>query len=185
MSMSANAEGSAFTPLTSSAAWQALVKHHQTIGHRHLRQLFADDAKRGERLHAEAAGWYLDYSKQRINDETLRLLMNLAESSGLRERRDAMFRGGTINTTEKRASLHTALRAPKKTQVFVSGKDVIPEVHAMLDRMEAFSRALRSGEWRGHNGKRIRNIVNIGIGGSDLGPVMAYEALRHYSRWRR
>ena len=181
-SATAAAAGVALPPLTSRPVWQALIKHYQTIGQQHLRQFFEEDAKRGERLHAEAAGWYLDYSKQRINDETLRLLMNMAESSGLRERRDAMFRGDPINTTEKRASLHTALRAPKEMQVFVNGKDVISEVHAMLDRMEALSRALRSGEWRGHSGKRIRNIVNIGIGGSDLGPVMAYEALRHYSQ---
>ena len=182
MSMSANTEGYLSAPLTSGAAWQALVKHHQTIGHQHLRQLFAEDGTRGERLQAEAAGWYLDYSKQRINGETLRLLLELAESNNLSERREAMFRGDAINTTERRASLHTALRTPVGTPVFVKGVDVIPEVHAMLDRMAAFSDAVRSGQWRGHSGKRIRNIVNIGIGGSDLGPVMACEALRHYSQ---
>ena len=176
------AAAAALPPLTHRPAWQALVAHHQATGHQHLRQFFAEDAQRGERLHAEAAGWYLDYSKQRINGETLRLLLDLAESSGLQERREAMFRGDAINTTEKRASLHTALRSPAGTQVFVNGADVIPEVHAMLDRMAAFSEALRNGQWRGHGGKRIRNIVNIGIGGSDLGPAMACEALRHYSQ---
>ncbi|NMM77309.1 glucose-6-phosphate isomerase [Acidovorax sp. SRB_24] len=174
--------GAALPPLTSRPAWQALVEHHQLIGHRHLRQFFAEDARRGERLHADAAGWYLDYSKQRINDQTLRLLLGLAESSGLRERIDAMFRGDPINATEKRASLHTALRAPAGAHLLVQGVDVIPEVHAVLDRMAAFADALRSGQWRGYSGKPMRNIVNIGIGGSDLGPVMAYEALRHYSQ---
>ena len=182
MSALSSAAAPALPPLTSRPAWQALAEHHQAIGQQHLRQFFAEDATRGERLHAEAAGWYLDYSKQRINDETLRLLLDLAESSRLRERREAMFRGDAINTTEKRASLHTALRAPVGTHVFVQGADVIPEVHAVLDRMAAFSDALRSGRWRGHSGKRIVNIVNIGIGGSDLGPVMGYEALRHYSQ---
>ena len=176
------AAAAALPPLTHRPAWQALVAHHQATGHQHLRQFFAEDAQRGERLHAEAAGWYLDYSKQRISGETLRLLLDLAESSGLQERREAMFRGDAINTTEKRASLHTALRSPAGTQVFVNGADVITEVHAMLDRMAAFSEALRNGQWRGHGGKRIRNIVNIGIGGSDLGPAMACEALRHYSQ---
>jgi len=168
-------------PLTSRPAWQALVEHHQRLGQCHLRQFFAEDARRGERLHAEAAGWYLDYSKQRVNDETLRLLLALAESCQLPERREAMFCGIPINTTERRASLHTALRAPAGAQVRVDGQDVVSEVHAVLQRMAAFSKAVRSGQWRGHSGRRIRNIINIGIGGSDLGPAMAYEALRHYS----
>ena len=182
MSAAATAVGAALPLLTRRPAWQALVAHHQAIGKQHLRQFFANDAQRGERLHAEAAGWYLDYAKQRINDETLRLLLALAESSGLRERRDAMFRGELINATEKRASLHTALRAPAGVQLLVQGVDVIAQVHAVLERMATFANALRSGQWRGHSGKRIVNIVNIGIGGSDLGPVMGYEALRHYSQ---
>jgi len=147
----------------------------------HLRQLFADDRTRGERMALEAVGLYLDYSKNRVTDETVRLLVQLAEDSGLRGRIDAMFRGEKINVTEKRAVLHIALRAPKEAKILVDGKDVIPEVHAVLDKMSAFSSRIRSGEWRGHTGRRIRNIVNIGIGGSDLGPVMAYEALKHYS----
>jgi glucose-6-phosphate isomerase len=147
----------------------------------HLRQLFAEDRTRGERMALEAVGLYLDYSKNRVTDETVRLLVQLAEDSGLRGRIDAMFRGEKINVTEKRAVLHIALRAPKEAKILVDGKDVIPEVHAVLDKMSAFSSRIRSGEWRGHTGRRIRNIVNIGIGGSDLGPVMAYEALKHYS----
>jgi glucose-6-phosphate isomerase len=147
----------------------------------HLRQLFAEDGRRGERMAIEAVGLYLDYSKNRVTDETLRLLVQLAEEVGLRARIDAMFRGEKINITEKRAVLHVALRAPKDAKIFVDGKDVVPEVHAVLDRMAAFSNQVRSGAWKGHTGKRIRNIVNIGIGGSDLGPVMAYEALKHYS----
>lgn len=182
MSAAAMAVGAALPPLTSRPAWQALVAHHQAIGQQHLRQFFTDDAQRGERLHVEAAGWYLDYAKQRVNDETLGLLLTLAESSGLRERRDAMFRGEPINATEKRASLHTALRAPAGAHLLVQGVDVVAQVHAVLERMATFAEALRSGQWRGHSGKRIVNIVNIGIGGSDLGPVMAYEALRHYSQ---
>ena len=181
MNSGAPAAGLAAPPLAQRPEWQALVRHHQAMGRQHLRQFFAEDAQRGERLQGEAAGWYLDYSKQRINNETLRLLLALAEACGLRERRQAMFRGEPINTTEKRASLHTALRAPADTQVFVQGKDVVPQVHAVLKRMATFSDALRSGQWRGHSGKHIRNIVNIGIGGSDLGPAMGYEALRHYS----
>lgn len=169
-------------PLTSRAAWKALSEHHQAIGGLHLRQLFADDARRGEFLNAEAAGWHLDYSKNRIDGTTIRLLLSLAESSGLRERIDAMFRGDLINTTEQRASLHTALRAPANTHLWVAGVDVIAQVQAVLERMSAFADALRGGQWRGHTGKRIRTIVNIGIGGSDLGPTMAYEALRHYSQ---
>ncbi len=168
-------------PLTHRASWQALMEHHRAIAPLHLRQLFADDARRGERLNAEAAGWYLDYSKNRINDETLRLLLDLAQSCGLRERMDAMFRGDPVNATEKRASLHTALRAPPGRPLWVQGVDVISAVQAELAHMAAFAQQLRSGQWRGHSGKRIRNIVNIGIGGSDLGPVMACEALRHYS----
>ncbi|MDA8137600.1 MAG: glucose-6-phosphate isomerase [Desulfobacteraceae bacterium] len=169
-------------PLTQRPAWQALQAHYEKIRHLHLRQLFADDPGRGERLSAEAAGLYLDYSKNRVTDETLRLLIGLAEQSGLRERIEAMFRGDAINATEKRAVLHTALRAPRTERVVVDGRNVVAEVHAVLDRMAAFADRVRSGEWRGHTGQPIRNIINIGIGGSDLGPVMAYEALRHYSR---
>jgi glucose-6-phosphate isomerase len=148
---------------------------------RHLRELFAHDPARGERMTAEAAGVFLDYSKNRVDDETLRLLIELAEQSGLRERIDAMFRGEKINVTEKRAVLHVALRAPKGTSTMVDGKNVVPEVHRVLDKMAEFADRIRSGEWKGHTGKRIRNVINIGIGGSDLGPVMAYEALKYYS----
>jgi len=173
----------ALTPtLTERPAWKALDAHFQTVRGLHLRQLFADDPRRGERYAAEAAGLYLDYSKNRVTDETLRLLLVLAEECGLRGRIAAMFRGERINVTEKRAVLHTALRAPATERIVVDGVDVVPEVHAVLERMAAFSDQVRSGEWRGHTGKRIRNVVSIGIGGSDLGPVMAYEALRHYSR---
>jgi glucose-6-phosphate isomerase len=168
--------------LTERPAWRALAAHCATIGKLHLRQLFADDPRRGERYTAEAAGIYLDYSKNRITDETIRLLLGLADECGLRERIAAMFRGERINVTEKRAVLHTALRAPETKQVVVDGFDVIPEVHEVLNRMAAFALRVRSGEWRGHTGKRICNIINIGIGGSDLGPVMAYEALRYYSQ---
>ncbi|MFY9326862.1 MAG: glucose-6-phosphate isomerase [Georgfuchsia sp.] len=168
--------------LTESPVWKALAEHHRSISGRHLRQLFADDPRRGERLAAEAAGIYLDYSKNRITDETMRLLVKLAEERGLRERIDAMFRGEQINVTERRAVLHAALRMPETERLIVDGVDVVPEVHAVLKRMAAFSDQIRNGQWLGHGGKRIRNIVNIGIGGSDLGPVMAYEALRHYSR---
>jgi glucose-6-phosphate isomerase len=164
-----------------AAAWKALESHAGTMSRIHLRQLFAEDRTRGERMALEAVGLYLDYSKNRVTDETVRLLVQLAEDSGLRGRIDAMFRGEKINVTEKRAVLHIALRAPKEAKILVDGKDVIPEVHAVLDKMSAFSSRIRSGEWRGHTGRRIRNIVNIGIGGSDLGPVMAYEALKHYS----
>lgn len=163
------------------SAWRALSSHYKDVSTLHLRELFAEDSKRGERMVVDAVGLYLDYSKNRVNDETLRLLVQLAEEAGLRSRIDAMFSGEKINVTEKRAVLHTALRAPRNAKILVDGKDVVPEVHAVLDRMAAFSNRVRSGEWRGHGGKRIRNIVNIGIGGSDLGPVMAYEALRHYS----
>ncbi len=168
--------------LTKRAAWNALESHYSKIKDLHLRKLFADDPQRGERMNAEAAGIYFDYSKHRITDETLRLLLQLAEESGLRDRIDAMFRGEKINVTEKRAVLHVALRAPKTQSIFVDGEDVVPHVHTVLEKMAGFSNRVRSGEWKGHTGKTIRNIVNIGIGGSDLGPVMAYEALRHYSR---
>jgi glucose-6-phosphate isomerase len=169
-------------PLTGLRAWKGLVEHHGVIVGLHLRQFFADDPRRGERLNAEAAGWYLDYSKNRINDETIRLLLGLADSCGLRARIDAMFRGDAINTTEKRAALHTALRAPAGAHIVQDGVDVVPEVHAVLDQMSGFADSVRAGVWLGHTGKRIRHIVNIGIGGSDLGPVMAYEALKHYSQ---
>jgi glucose-6-phosphate isomerase len=168
-------------PTTGQSAWAALASHYQSVSKLHLRQLFADDPKRGERMAIEAAGLYLDYSKNRITDETLRLLLQLAEESGLRSRIDAMFNGEKINITEKRAVLHAALRAPQSATILVDGKNVVPEVHAVLDRMDAFANRVRSGDWKGHTGKRIRNVINIGIGGSDLGPVMAYEALRHYS----
>src|SRR5579862_3482542 len=168
-------------PLTEHAAWKALETHYQQVRKSHLRDLFAQDPQRGERMNAEAAGLFLDYSKNRITDETLRLLVHLAEESGLRARIDAMFRGEKINVTEKRAVLHVALRAPKGESILVDGQDVVPQVHAVLDRMSEFSNRVRGGEWKGHTGKRIRNVINIGIGGSDLGPVMAYEALRHYS----
>jgi len=162
-------------------AWSALEAHYDTICDTHLRDLFAQDEGRGERLNAEAAGIFLDYSKNRITDETIRLLLALAESSGLRERIDAMFNGDKINISENRAVLHVALRMPKGSSIMVDGKNVIPEVHETLDKMSAFADRIRSGEWKGHTGKRIRNVINVGIGGSDLGPVMAYEALRHYS----
>jgi glucose-6-phosphate isomerase len=167
--------------LTARPAWKALVAHHKKIQDVHLRQLFADDPKRGERLTVEAAGLYLDYSKNRITDETLKLLLKLAEECGLRQRIDAMFNGEKINLTEDRAVLHVALRVPRGAAIMVDGKNVVPEVHAVLDKMSDFSDRVRSGGWKGHTGKRMRNVVNIGIGGSDLGPVMAYEALRHYS----
>ena len=168
-------------PLTASPAWQALQAHATALRNQHLRDLFAADAQRGERYTLQAAGIYLDYSKQRITDETLRLLLALADEAGLRQRIDAMFAGERINTTEHRAVLHVALRAPRGADIRVDGVNVVPEVHAVLDRMAAFAERVRSGAWLGHGGQRIRNVVNIGIGGSDLGPVMAYEALRHYS----
>jgi glucose-6-phosphate isomerase len=171
----------AMLPLTARQSWKSLQAHHEKIRSQHLRTLFADDATRGERLTAEAIGIYLDYSKNRVTDETLTLLRGLAEECGLRERIDAMFRGDKINLTEDRAVLHVALRAPRGTSILVDGKNVVPEVHAVLDAMADFSNRVRSGAWKGHTGKRIRNVINIGIGGSDLGPVMAYEALRHYS----
>jgi len=170
------------TPLTELSGWKALGAHFEKVGSLHLRDLFAADAGRGERLTVEALGLFVDYSKNRVTDETIALLIALARESGLQARIDAMFRGDKINFTEGRAVLHVALRAPKGEQIFVDGVDVVPEVHAVLDRMAAFSERVRSGQWKGHTGKRIRNVVNIGIGGSDLGPVMAYEALKHYSR---
>src|ERR1700751_5390781 len=162
-------------------AWKTLAAHYKEVSKLHLRQLFAEDPKRGHRMAAEALGLYLDYSKNRVTDETIKLLLQLAAESGLRARIDAMFSGENINITEKRAVLHVALRAPKGQSILVDGKNVVPEVHAVLDRMADFSNRVRSGEWKGHTGKRIRNVINIGIGGSDLGPVMAYEALKHYS----
>jgi glucose-6-phosphate isomerase len=168
-------------PLKKRKAWKALQAHYEQVHGSHLKGLFADDPRRGERMTAEAAGIFVDYSKNRITDETVKLLVQLAEESGLRERMDAMFRGEKINVTENRAVLHVALRAPKGTSIVVDGEDVVPQVHAVLDKMAALSDRVRRGEWKGHTGKRIRNVINIGIGGSDLGPVMAYEALRHYS----
>jgi glucose-6-phosphate isomerase len=169
-------------PLSSRPAWKALEAHHRELRDIQLRTLFAEDGTRGERLTVEAAGLYLDFSKNRITDETVKLLIRLAEESGLKGRIDAMFRGEKINITENRAVLHVALRAPREASIVVDGENVVPEVHAVLDKMAAFSDRVRSGEWKGHTGKPIRNILNIGIGGSDLGPVMAYEALRHYSK---
>jgi glucose-6-phosphate isomerase len=169
------------TPLTELKAWKALDAHYKNVRTLQLRKLFAEDPKRGERMTADAAGLYLDYSKNRITDETLQLLLQLAEESGLRARIDAMFEGEKINVTENRAVLHVALRSPRGATIVVDGKNVVPEVHAVLDKMADFSNRIRSGAWKGHTGKRIRNVINIGIGGSDLGPVMAYEALKHYS----
>ena len=167
-------------PLTKDPAWKALAAHAREMHDVHLSKLFADDHGRGERLAAEAEGLYLDYSKNRIGDETLRLLFKLAEARGLRAHVEAMFRGERINRTEDRAVLHVALRAPERESIAVDGKNVVPGVHAVLERMEAFSNQVREGRWRGHTGKRIRNVINIGIGGSDLGPAMACQALRHY-----
>jgi glucose-6-phosphate isomerase len=167
--------------VTARPGWKALQSHHQKVRELHLRKLFADDPKRGERLATEAVGLYLDYSKNRVTDETLKLLVQLAEECDLRARIDAMFRGEKINITENRAVLHVALRAPKGASIVVDGENVVPQVHAVLDKMADFSNRVRSGTWKGHTGKRIRNVINIGIGGSDLGPVMAYEALKHYS----
>jgi glucose-6-phosphate isomerase len=169
------------TPLTKRKAWSALRAHQKTVQSVHLRKLFADNPKRAEKFSLEALGIYFDYSKNRITDKTVSLLLQLAKESGLRERIDAMFRGDKINITENRAVLHVALRAPKDETILVDGKNVVPEVHAVLDKMTAFCKRVRSGEWKGHSGKRIRNVINIGIGGSDLGPVMAYEALKFYS----
>src|SRR6202522_3750564 len=177
----AKAKTKVITPLTKRKAWKALTAHYKKISKIHLRRLFADDPERGERLTLEAAGIFLDYSKHRINDQTIKLLLQLADESRLRERIDAMFNGEKINITEKRAVLHVALRAPKGSSIIVDGENVVPGVHAVLDKMSSFCDRVRSGAWKGHTGKRIRNIINIGIGGSDLGPVMAYEALKHYS----
>ncbi len=168
-------------PLTQRPAWKALEAHYQALRDVHLRDLFQKDPERGTRLTAQQAGLYFDYSKNRITDETLRLLLDLARECGLVERRDAMFRGEKINVTENRAVLHIALRAPRDAHIYVDGQDVVPAVHAVLDKMSNFAERVRSGEWRGYTGKRIRNIINIGIGGSDLGPVMAYEALKWYT----
>jgi len=167
--------------LRQRSAWGALERHYRKMADRHLRQLFAEDRERGERFTVEAAGVYLDYSKNRITDETVKLLLQLAEESGLRERIDAMFRGEKINVTENRAVLHVALRTPRGATILHDGENVVPQVHSVLDKMADFANRLRSGAWKGHTGKRIRNVINVGIGGSDLGPVMAYEALRHYN----
>ena len=165
------------TPLRERKAWQALERHYADISGQHLRDLFAADPQRGERLTAEAAGVYLDYSKNRVTDETMRLLTELAAESGVAERRDAMFRGEHINVSENRAVLHVALRMPATATLVVDGQDVVAEVHGVLARMRAFSDRVRSGEFKGFTGKRIKNVINVGIGGSDLGPVMAYQAL--------
>jgi glucose-6-phosphate isomerase len=179
--MQSTATTDSHAPAAERAAWKALAAHYQQVRTRHLRDLFQADPERGERFSAESEGIYLDYSKNRITPETIQLLLRLAQESGLQARIDAMFRGDKINVTEDRAVLHVALRAPKGASILVDGKNVVPEVHAVLDRMADFCNRVRSGKWRGHTGKRIRNIINIGIGGSDLGPVMAYEALKHYS----
>jgi glucose-6-phosphate isomerase len=168
-------------PLTKRKAWSSLKAHAKKIHETHLRQLFDEDPKRGERFFVDAVGIYFDYSKNRIDDKAIQLLLDLARESGLQARIDAMFRGDKINITENRAVLHVALRAPKDESIVVDGKNVVPEVHTVLDKMSDFSNRVRSGEWKGHTGKRIRNVINVGIGGSDLGPVMAYEALKHYS----
>jgi glucose-6-phosphate isomerase len=181
MKMQARVEEFPKRPLTQRPAWRALEAHYNKVRELHLRQIFANDPDRGERMTTEAAGIFLDYSKNRITDETLKLLLQLAGESELRSRIDAMFRGEKINITENRAVLHTALRAPRGTSITVDGENVVLQVHSVLDKMADFCDRVRSGEWKGHTGKRIRNVVNIGIGGSDLGPVMAYEALRHYS----
>ncbi|HEY5439507.1 MAG TPA: glucose-6-phosphate isomerase, partial [Acidimicrobiales bacterium] len=169
-------------PLRQRPSWRLLESHFATIGPLHLRNLFADDPGRGQRLRANAEGLFLDYSKNRITDATVGLLIDLANESDLSERRDAMFAGQHINVSEDRAVLHVALRMPKEATLIVNGVDVVADVHAVLDQMSSFATRIRSGEWKGHTGKSIKNIVNIGIGGSDLGPVMAYEALRHYAR---
>ena len=163
-------------------SFEALERHHAEVAPRHLRELFAADPERGTALSVEACGLYLDYSKNRVTDETIELLAALAADRGLAERREAMFRGEHINVSEDRAVLHVALRMPRERSLVVDGVDVVKEVHEVLDRMGAFAERVRSGEWKGHTGKPIRNVINIGIGGSDLGPVMAYEALRFYSR---
>ncbi len=179
--MATTAAARSESPLITSSAWKALETHYREMKNLHLRDLFAGDPGRGERMTAEGAGLFLDYSKNRVTGETIKLLVDLAKASGLQARIDAMFHGEKINITEKRAVLHVALRAPRSESIRVDGEDVVPEVHAVLDKMTEFCNRVRSGAWKGHTGKRIRNVVNIGIGGSDLGPVMAYEALRHYS----
>jgi len=179
--MAARVEAITGGPVVKRQAWKNLTSHYKKVRELHLRQFFAEDPKRGSRMTAEALGLYLDYSKNRITSETLALLIRLAEESRLRERIAAMFRGDKINLTEKRAVLHTALRAPRDATIVVDGENVVPKVHAVLGRMAGFANRLRNGEWKGHAGKRIRNVINVGIGGSDLGPVMAYEALKHYS----
>src|SRR5438094_2268125 len=181
MSMAANPQPQVKKRAIKQAAWKALASHYKTVSKLHLRQLFADDPKRGERMTVEAVGLFLDYSKNRITDDTVNLLIELAEKSGLQSRIDGMFRGEKINVTENRAVLHVALRSPRGASIVVDGKNVVPQVHAVLDKMADFSNRVRIGAWRGHTGKRIRNVINIGIGGSDLGPFMAYEALKHYS----
>src|ERR1700722_2725154 len=168
-------------PLPERKAWQALKRHYDEIAGLHLRELFAADSARGDRLTAEAAGPYLDYSKNRVTDETMRLLVALAEESGLPDKREAMFRGEHINVSEDRPVLHVALRMPAAETLVVDGKDVVAQVHEVLGRMADFANRVRSGDWKGYTGKPIRNVINVGIGGSDLGPVMAYEALRHYA----
>ncbi len=179
--MAARVEAITRRPTVKHQAWKDLQTHYKKVKDLHLRQLFAEDPKRGESMTAEAVGLFLDYSKNRITGETLRLLIQLAEESQLQERVDAMFRGEKINLTEKRAVLHTALRAPRDASIVVDGENVVPKVHAVLDQMANFANRVRSGEWKGHTGKRIRSVINVGIGGSDLGPVMAYEALKHYT----
>src|SRR2546425_5737135 len=181
MSMTARTQTNLKQPAVRRQAWKALESHYKKVSTLHLRQLFGEDPKRGERMAVEAVGLYLDYSKNRVTGETLKLLFQLAEESDLQARIAAMFRGEKINVTEKRAVLHVALRAPKGTSIVVDEEDVVPKVRAVLDKMADFSERVRSGVWKGHTGKRIRNVVNIGIGGSDLGPVMAYEALKPYS----
>ena len=179
--MAGQAETRLRQSMSKRAIWRALQDHHVSMQGLNLKKLFANDPARGERMTAEAVGIYLDYSKNRVSDETLRLLVELAKQSELQARIDAMFRGEKINVTENRAALHVALRAPKGSSIVVDGKNVVPEVHTVLDKMVDFSNRVRSGQWKGHTGKRIRNVINIGIGGSDLGPVMAYEALKYYS----
>jgi len=179
--MKAHVQTNTKNPAGKRQAWKALESHYKKLSAVHLRKLFADDPKRGERMAVEAVGLYFDYSKNRVTDETIQLLLQLADESGLQERIDAMFRGDKINVTENRAVLHVALRAPKTASIVVDGENVVPKVHAVLDKMADFAERVRTGEWKGYTGKRIRNVVNIGIGGSDLGPVMAYEALKTYS----
>ena len=179
--MKAHVQTNTKNPAGKRQAWKALESHYKKLSALHLRKLFADDPKRGERMAVEAVGLYFDYSKNRVTDETIQLLLHLADESGLQERIDAMFRGDKINVTENRAVLHVALRAPKTASIVVDGENVVPKVHAVLDKMADFAERVRTGEWKGYTGKRIRNVVNIGIGGSDLGPVMAYEALKTYS----